>query len=101
MDINEYMRCHRSGIISLARRVSCADGFTMSVQASQYTYCTPRFDNAAHYSHVEIGFPSEQEPDIMEWAESPEDPTGSVYGWVPVEVVEAVIAKHGGYAEEG
>ena len=32
----------------------------------------------------------------MNYAETPENPTETVYGWVPVEVVESVIEKHGG-----
>ena len=32
----------------------------------------------------------------MEYAEDADNPTGTVYGWVPVEVVDAVIAAHGG-----
>ena len=32
----------------------------------------------------------------MEWVESPNRPTDTVYGWVPSEVVRAVIEKHGG-----
>ena len=32
----------------------------------------------------------------MEYAENPDHPTGTVYGWVPVEVISEVIAKRGG-----
>jgi aspartate/methionine/tyrosine aminotransferase len=32
----------------------------------------------------------------MKYAESPSNPTGTVYGWVPVEVISEVIAKRGG-----
>ena len=35
----------------------------------------------------------------MPWAESPEEPTQTVYGYVPVDVVTNVIVKHGGVAE--
>ena len=80
-------------------RVVCLDGFSMSVQASSYTYCTPRIDNAKRYSAVEVGFPSEEEPLLMEWAEFREDPTGTVYAWVPSHVVATVCAKHGGIVE--
>jgi len=41
------------------------------------------------------------EPLIMEWAETPSNPTGTVYGWVPTEVVMEVIASHGGTNEQG
>lgn len=86
-----------------ARRpiIKCADGFSMSVQADAAMYCSPRTtlfpDNWGDgYESVEIGFPTAEEPMIMEYAEDPDDPTGTVYGWVPVEIVDAVIQKHGG-----
>jgi hypothetical protein len=77
----------------LNKSVKCRDGFTMSIQASKYHYCTPRTD-VGPYTHVEIGFPSEAEPLLIPYADSPENPTDTVYGYVPREVVEAVIAKH-------
>jgi len=80
------------------KKVRCTDGFEMSVQASKFNYCTPR-NNDGPYSQVEVGFPSAREEMLMEWAEDPEDPTGTVYGWVPVSVVTNVIAKHGGVVD--
>tara|TARA_R110002020_G_scaffold409446_1_gene619195 strand:- start:929 stop:1234 length:306 start_codon:yes stop_codon:yes gene_type:complete len=77
-------------------RVVCADGFTMSVQASEYTYCEPRITGAERYTAVEVGMPSESEPLLMHWAEDEAHPTTTVYGWVPSERVALVIAKHGG-----
>ena len=71
----------------------------MSVQANQGAYCEPRVDNAPRYKAVEIGFPSAREPLLMEWAEMPDTPTETVYGWVPSERVSLVIAKHGGIVE--
>ena len=76
--------------------VVCADGFRMSVQADEFTYCSPRINDAERYTQVEIGFPSDYEELIIDWAESRDDPTGTVYGYVPVSVVTNVIAKHGG-----
>jgi hypothetical protein len=80
----------------IVQRLECADGFTMSVQASSGHYCSPREDKAWPYSMFEIGYPSRKEQLITEYAESPGQYTDTVYGWVPVDVVEAVIAKHGG-----
>tara|TARA_B100000131_G_scaffold318719_1_gene363153 strand:- start:2967 stop:3275 length:309 start_codon:yes stop_codon:yes gene_type:complete len=76
--------------------VVCADGFKMSVQANNGAYCSPRISNADKYREVEVGFPSSEEPLLMDWCEDPDDPTGSVYGYVPSQVVTNVIAKHGG-----
>jgi len=80
------------------KKVSCADGFSMSVQASTFNYCAPRNDDGP-YSQVEVGFPSAREEMLMDWAEDPDDPTGTVYGYVPVSVVTNVIAKHGGIVD--
>ena len=77
-------------------RIVCKDGFTMSVQANQQAYCTPRITDAETYTEVEIGFPSEREELIMDWAELHDRPTETVYAYVPVSVVTNVIAKHGG-----
>jgi len=81
------------------RLVVCADGFSMSVQANRSAYCTPRTSNAERYTHVEIGFPSEKEDLIMDWCDEPQNPTETVYGYVPVQVVTTVLAKHGGIVE--
>jgi len=76
--------------------VVCADGFTMSVQAHAGAYCIPRMTGAPVYREVEVGFPSIEEPMLMKWAEEAHRPTDTVYGYVPVQVVTNVIAKHGG-----
>ena len=78
--------------------VVCADGFRMSVQANSTAYCDPR-DNAGPYTEVEVGFPNREEPMLKQWAEDPTDPTGTVYAWVPRQVVLSVIAKHGGMVD--
>jgi hypothetical protein len=76
----------------------CADGFTVSIQASSFHYCVPKKDNA-NYTHVEVGFPSQRpEPWLMweEFCENPERPTETVYGYVPVEMVLVLLESHGG-----
>ena len=81
--------------------IVCTDGFTMSVQVGYSLYSTPK-KVAKRYSAVEIGFPSEHEPLIEEYAEcytSEEldiDFTNTVYGYVPVKLVDKVLKKHGG-----
>ena len=77
--------------------VVCKDGFTMSVQASEYHYCSPREDNAEWYAAVEVGFPSEVEPLLMPHIDQlMESATQAVYPWTPAQVVMDVIEKHGG-----
>ena len=68
----------------------------MSVQASRFNYCEPRIDGAHKYTKVEVGFPSDYESLLFSYAENEEDCTGTVYGYVPAQVVVDVCAKHGG-----
>lgn len=80
------------------KRVHCKDGFNISVQAGDACYCLPR-GNDAPWTHVECGFPSEEEPLLAPYAEDSAVPTDTVYGYVPVQVVTNVIAKHGGMVD--
>lgn len=81
---------------SWVNRIICADGLSFSAQANgKGAYCSPQQDNVT-WTHVEIGFPSEKVEEIMEFAEDQDDPTGTVYGYVPVEIVEAIVEAHGG-----
>lgn len=76
--------------------ITCQDGFTMSVQANQASYCSPRMDNAPSYTEVEVGFPSMTEKLLLPYVEDAARPLDTVYGWVPCEVVAKVIQSHGG-----
>ena len=75
--------------------VKCADGFTMSVQASKTNYNSPR-DDVGPYTAVEVGFPSSYDYYLHEFAENPDKPTETVYGWVPADTVMMCIEAHGG-----
>lgn len=66
----------------------CADGFKMSIQASDEHYCQKTNDGS--YASVEIGFPSSSESLLDDYGDD------GVYGYVPLTVVDAIIAKHGG-----
>ena len=91
-------------------RITCADGFSLSVIAGYGTYCSPRpgdddgvaEDYSGPYTLVEVGYPSQRpEPWDGRWSErcdDPEEPTSSVYGYVPVEWVRDLIESHGGEA---
>ena len=79
--------------------VVCADGFRMSVQGHEGAYCEPRLNSQKKYNLVEIGFPSAEEPLIMPWVEDETNPTDTIYGYVPVDIVTNVIVKHGGMVE--
>jgi len=79
-------------------RIICNDGFNFSVQAGDGMYCQPRENlESGEYECVECGFPSEREELLMRYAEDVSKPKKSVYSFVPVEVVDEVIKKHGGF----
>ena len=121
MNINEFIKKYRTvtkypdvpnirgkGSLAVSRNplVVCKDGFEMSVQCGQTLYSSPR-DVAKRYSEVEIGFPSVPESLIAEYAEDWEvegddDPRlcETVYGYVPVKLVNKVLKKHGGIDED-
>ncbi len=78
-------------------RVICSDGFSISIQAGPGMYSTPR-TFSKNYTHVELGFPSDYEPDILDYAESfseIDNPTDTVYPYVPIEVIYKALIKHG------
>lgn len=105
-------------------RIVCNDGYSVSVQASEHMYCEPRYtqwqnedgwqvingcwwtlskmprnfetDHFTPYESVELGFPSEEDELINEYAEV-DDYTNTVYPYVPVDIVEKLIEKHGGF----
>ena len=52
--------------------------------------------SAGQYWEVEVGYPSEGESLIAEYAEDPSKPTDTVYGYVPVNTIYLIITKHGG-----
>ena len=68
--------------------VKCADGTTLSVQASEDHYCTPR-DNQGPYTTVEVWCESS---DVTEFEYSEEGPSA----YVPIEDVVRFIENHGG-----
>jgi len=82
--------------MKLNKEITCKDGFIMSVQANHGAYCSPRIDNAPKYTQVEVGFPSHPEPLLFPWADDKDNPTNTVYGYVPAHRISLVCAKHGG-----
>ena len=78
--------------------VVCKDNFKMSVQASENHYCNPKANGVGmSYSHVEVGFPTEKEDLLMDYIDGDyNEPTDTVYSYVPASVIINVIDKHGG-----
>lgn len=102
--INEYLK-KNTKIIDIGfgpmpecptPRIECFDGYSVSVQASVYAYCEPRETACWPYTSVELGFPTESDILIDEYAEDPDNLTETVYGRVPIEIVIDLINKHGG-----
>lgn len=73
----------------------CADGFKMSVQGHFGAYSHPRDDFAESYRDVEVMTRPDAEPLLVERGGETND-EWSLYGYVPVETVAAIIEKHGG-----
>ena len=104
MDLNKWLKEHREivnigGAWTFQRprpRITCADGVSLSVQAGELLYSTPRQDFGP-YSAVEVGFPSILPEGWDEWAET-KDTTETVWGYIPIEKVEEFIDLHGGIA---
>ena len=82
--------------------VICKDDFTFSAQASESHYSKPK-GLADEYEEIELGFPSYNDPIIAKYREDygcDESFSSAVYGYVPVGVVDKLIAVHGGIDEQ-
>lgn len=105
--VKEYIidsRAESSDRFFIVPPVVCRDGFHMSVQHSSYHYCHPQFDFAERkgleFVSYEVGYPSEKVDILMPFAENPEQPTSTVYAYVPAQIVEQVVEMHGGLADD-
>lgn len=98
MTVNEFLQKYRlvRYEMNVTRpRVKCADGYTVSVQAGRGMYSTPRAD-ADEYTAVELGYPSAADEELRPYAENEEILLGTVYGFVPISLVDDALRKHGG-----
>jgi hypothetical protein len=77
-----------------APTVVCADGSTMSVQASKFHYCTPRSDFGP-YTHVEVWYCKGPK----QWEEYGYGDGSEPYVFVPIELVAEEIDRRGGMFE--
>ena len=97
------MKIDGTKIQKTRERIKCVDGFSISVQASEYNYCSPKENGySVIYTQVELGFPNREDDLIKEYVEDLSrgdediDYTGSVYPYVPSHIVALMIASHGG-----
>ena len=87
-----------TALAPIRKVIICRDGFRMSVQASKDHACTPR-DDLGPYAAVEVGFPSEIEPLLMPFSDTPNIYTSivpDIYANVPADTIRAVIQYHAG-----
>lgn len=102
MNTNEMLKktyVKNDGDYLIRNRVFCKDGFSISIQASRGHYCEPRETFEGPYEKVELGYPNKFDPMIANYAEEGDDTrlfTRSVYPYVPIEVVDNLLEKHGG-----
>lgn len=82
------------------KRLLLADGTHLSIQASAGHYCSPRTNQPDHnykfYNEFEVGFPSVEMEELMEYAEDAARPTDTVYAYVPTVVLNSLIEARGG-----
>ena len=100
MKVKEYLeKTYKENNYNVRSRVVCSDGFSISIQGgTSMHYCHPR-KLCNVYEKVELGYPSEPEELITTYAEGPEKLTETIYGYVPIEIVEEVVEKHGGIVQ--
>jgi len=75
--------------------IICKSGLVMSVQAGMGIYSSPRAA-CGPYEAVEVGFPSQKVEALMPYTEDSSCPTETVYAYVPIHIVDKVIADNGG-----
>lgn len=96
----EFNKPNPEHSLQLCSPLILADGTQVSIQASWGHYCEPRKNSPTgsydFYDSFEIGFPSKEILEISQYAEDPEDLTGTVYSRVPKETIREFIAARGG-----
>jgi hypothetical protein len=93
----EKLDLSRSRQDRLIPSVKCADGFWVSIQGHEGAYSDPRetLRNIYEYDEMEIKV-SELLPERFNQYR---DGDSSIYGYVPVEMIEALLVEHGGIAD--
>ncbi len=98
---NAFLKKHYKpnilGLYMPRPRVKCADGYTVSIQAGSGSNvrCWPHEDTN-HFSHVQLDTPSCQDKELIPYRMEPDDENEIFFFFVPVEVVDRVLKKHGG-----
>lgn len=102
--VNQHLAKHKSSLRDAGRlwqvvpHVTCADGATLSVQASSAHYCCPRRDDGP-WIEVEVWLVASAKGRkiiLPSFGNNHNDP----YSYVPVELVNKFIRRHGGLLED-
>lgn len=85
----------------VAKKTTCKDGVSLSIQASRFHYSVPR-ENVGPYTMVEVGFVENKKGDRVtpprswrKYTDGDKFPN-DVYGYIPVAFVARFIKAHGG-----
>lgn len=101
MTLEQYIMATRNAmnVTKPVPAIICKDGFTLSVQANEYAYCSPRWNDGGWHKY-EVGYPSERCEELMPYIDGEDsNPTQTVYGYVPESIIMDVINRHGGFAD--
>lgn len=104
-ELNEFLnegresRVRNHGIVP-GPAVVCNDGYTVSVQCGEFSYCSPRTTllDVSEYDSFELGYPNKHDDIIEKYAEAENDQVSTVFPYVPRRVVLELIKSHGGIA---
>jgi hypothetical protein len=102
--LKDYVTAHfvKHSDLRVKPRMVCADGFSLSVQAGEGLYCIPSYSETGDYRMVEVGYPERANGSgyrpasfgvASQWS-------GTVCGFVPIDVVNRWIRYHGGLKGE-
>ena len=89
-------RIKHGGIAMPVPRIHCQDGFSVSIQASEFAYSEPS-NNTGPWTQMEVGYPDAawDMPDtFQDYYDS-----GQVWAYVPAELICNLIDSHGGIKE--
>lgn len=98
---NEFLREHyipnKHGKYVPRPRAKCADGYSVSIQAGSGAgvRCWPNEDTDK-FTHVALDMPSCVDEELLPYRYDLDDPEEIFYFFVPIEVMDKVLEKHGG-----
>ena len=93
-DMSDFANAHRARFPTktVVPAITTKSGLILSVQASDYHYCSPREMGAKRYDSFEVWWFGGPMPEELAPFTAGEDPAS----WVPADVVNALIRRLGG-----